>query len=92
MTLRHRLEDYSIKLQAINGLKNKYIVLFMSNTNEFVWLSVKDFFEDHIEMQNGILVPYASLTGYCYPPAEIVEKMRAKESGIDLNKKIIGLN
>ena len=88
-TLKFKIEDVALKLQSINGLKHKYVVMFSLHNKQYIWMNVKEFYEDHLELPNGAMVPYVALSGYCYPPQEIIESMKAKEAGIDLNKKII---
>lgn len=88
--LPERIEEIAIKLQTISGLKKMYIVRRDPLNNTFLWFIVKEFHEDHFELADGSLYPYQSFSGYVMPPSDIIEKMRAKENGIDLNpRKII---
>lgn len=85
--IHRKVESIAMDLKKIHGLRKNYIVWRLPGVPQFTWVEVKEFKPDYMILADDTIHHYTFFSGYCMPPLEIVEKMRAKESGIYVTKK-----
>ena len=71
-------------MQALYGVKHEYVVVDPSGNGTLLAFRVAEWHRDYFIVHSGAIYPYASLGGYFMPPKELADKLRAKESGIQI--------